>query len=85
MLGGRVLLRTMHPFLASELGERFRLEETLQFLENPLRGRGRFRRLWQKFHVRRSIDIGSRIRDNHSENGIYERFPLQSDIVIVLW
>ena len=30
MLGGRALLRTMHPFLASELGERFRLEEALQ-------------------------------------------------------
>ena len=30
MLGGRSLLRTMHPFLASELGERFRMEEALQ-------------------------------------------------------
>jgi predicted AAA+ superfamily ATPase len=30
MLGGRAVLRTMHPFLASELGERFRLEEALQ-------------------------------------------------------
>jgi len=30
MLGGRALLRTMHPFLASEIGERFRLEEALQ-------------------------------------------------------
>src|SRR3989339_506499 len=30
MLGGRALLRTMHPFLASELGERFCLEEALQ-------------------------------------------------------
>ncbi|MBU4581347.1 MAG: hypothetical protein KKH02_02840, partial [Proteobacteria bacterium] len=34
--------------------------------------------------LRRSIDSGSRIRDNHSENSIYERFPLQSFIVIVL-
>ena len=30
MLGGRALLRTMHPFMASELGERFRLEAALQ-------------------------------------------------------
>jgi predicted AAA+ superfamily ATPase len=30
MLGGRALLSTMHPFLASELGERFHLEEALQ-------------------------------------------------------
>jgi predicted AAA+ superfamily ATPase len=30
MLGGRALLKTMHPFLASELGERFHLEEALQ-------------------------------------------------------
>ena len=30
MLGGRAMLRTMHPFLASELGERFHLEEALQ-------------------------------------------------------
>ena len=30
LLGGRALLRSMHPFLASELGERFRLEEALQ-------------------------------------------------------
>ena len=30
MLGGRALLRTMHPFMASELGERFRLEDALQ-------------------------------------------------------
>jgi predicted AAA+ superfamily ATPase len=30
MLGGRALLRTMHPFLASELGERFRMEEALR-------------------------------------------------------
>jgi predicted AAA+ superfamily ATPase len=30
LLGGRALLRTMHPFLASELAERFRLEEALQ-------------------------------------------------------
>ena len=30
MLGGRALLRTMHPFLASELGERFHLEDALQ-------------------------------------------------------
>lgn len=30
LLGGRALLRTMHPFLASELGELFRLEEALQ-------------------------------------------------------
>jgi len=30
LLGGRALLRSMHPFLASELGERFRIEEALQ-------------------------------------------------------
>ncbi len=30
LLGGRALLRSMHPFLASELGERFHLEEALQ-------------------------------------------------------
>jgi len=30
MLSGRALLRTMHPFLASELGESFHLEEALQ-------------------------------------------------------
>ncbi|MEI6315136.1 MAG: AAA family ATPase [Syntrophus sp. (in: bacteria)] len=36
MLGGRALLRTMHPFLASELGERFRLEEALQHGLLPL-------------------------------------------------
>src|SRR3989304_1340514 len=30
LLGGRALLRTMHPFLGSELGERFRLDEALQ-------------------------------------------------------
>lgn len=30
MLGGRALLRTMHPFMASELGERFRLEAALR-------------------------------------------------------
>jgi predicted AAA+ superfamily ATPase len=30
LLGGRAVLRTMHPFLASELGEHFHLEEALQ-------------------------------------------------------
>ncbi len=30
MLGGRALLRTMHPFMASELADRFRLDEALQ-------------------------------------------------------
>jgi uncharacterized protein len=36
MLGGRALLRTMHPFLASELGERFRMEEALRHGLLPL-------------------------------------------------
>lgn len=30
LLGGRALMRTLHPFLASELGDLFRLEEALQ-------------------------------------------------------
>ncbi len=35
MLGGRALLRTMHPFTHDELGKRFDLEETLRFGSLP--------------------------------------------------
>ena len=31
LLAGRVLLRTLHPFMASELGDRFSLEQALQY------------------------------------------------------
>jgi predicted AAA+ superfamily ATPase len=36
LLGGRALLRTMHPFMASELGDRFRLAEALRRGTVPL-------------------------------------------------
>lgn len=36
LLGGRALLRHLHPFLAAELGEAFRLDEALQIGMIPL-------------------------------------------------
>lgn len=36
LLAGRVLLKTLHPFLAAELGSRFRLEESLRLGLIPL-------------------------------------------------
>lgn len=36
LLGGRALLRYMHPFLASELGDRFSIEKALQYGMVPM-------------------------------------------------
>ena len=36
LLGGRALMRTMHPFMAAELGSSFRLEEALKIGMVPL-------------------------------------------------
>ena len=36
LLAGRVLLRTLHPFMAAELGDGFRLDETLELGMLPL-------------------------------------------------
>ena len=36
LLGGRLLLKTMHPFMAAELGARFDLERSLEFGMLPL-------------------------------------------------
>jgi predicted AAA+ superfamily ATPase len=37
LLGGRALNKTLHPFMASEIGEQFNLEEALRFGLLPLR------------------------------------------------
>ncbi len=37
LLGGRALKKTLHPFMAIELGEQFRFEDALQFGLLPLR------------------------------------------------
>ncbi|MFC1573015.1 AAA family ATPase [Candidatus Eisenbacteria bacterium] len=36
LLGGRALLRTMHPFMAAELGNAFRLDQAMEFGLLPL-------------------------------------------------
>ncbi|MEK7270632.1 MAG: AAA family ATPase [Planctomycetota bacterium] len=66
LLGGRALLRRMHPFLASELGKEFRLEYALRFGLLPIvRSSDRPEeqlRSYVALYVREEVETEGRVR-----------------------
>jgi len=67
LLGGRALLMTMHPFMASELGKRFRLEDALLFGLLPIvwsaGNRDEVMRSYAALYVREEVQMEGLVRN----------------------
>jgi uncharacterized protein len=67
LLGGRALLMTMHPFMASELGKIFRLEEALLYGLLPIvwgaRNRAEVLRSYAALYLREEVQMEGLVRN----------------------